>query len=145
VSNTVHPIATQSALEQRGHRFDRLWIFDAVGLARCLNCGRTWRFRSADNQFGAMLSRWLRLLEPAGWTITFDLPITPGLDEVARLTEVEMLLWNGEPCPGPPTRDYPGTIENALYRLIALGVLDSSERDAALAGTIPTRNLVLSS
>lgn len=38
-----------------------------------------------------------------------------------------MLLWNAEPCPGPPTRDYPGAIiENAAYRLIALGFLDAS-------------------
>jgi len=37
-----------------------------------------------------------------------------------------MLLWNAEPCPGPPTRDYPGAIENAAYRLVALGVLDAS-------------------
>jgi hypothetical protein len=141
----MHPIATQAALEQRGHRFDRLWIFEAVGLARCLKCGRTWRFRTSDNHFESMLYRWLKLLEPAGWTITADLPITPGVDEVARLSEVEMLLWNGEPCPGPPTRDYPGTIENALYRLIALGVLDSTEREAALAGVLPARSLCLSS
>jgi hypothetical protein len=108
-------------------------------------CGRTWRFRASDNQFELVCYRWLRLLEPAGWTITADLPITPNLDEVARLSDVEMLLWNGKPCPGPPTLDYPGTIENALYRLIALGVLDSSERDAALARTIPARGLFLSS
>ena len=40
------------------------------------------------------------------------------------MSPIEMLLWNVEPCPGPPTRDYPGTIENAAYRLIALGVPD---------------------
>ena len=62
---------------------------------------------------------WLKLLEPTGWTMTFDLPFEPSLDEVSILSPIEMLLWNAEPCPGPPTRDYPGAIENAAYRLVA--------------------------
>jgi hypothetical protein len=78
---------------------------------------------------------WLKLLAPTGWTMTFDLPFEPSLDEVFRLSQVEMLLWNAEPCPGPPTRDYPGAIENAAYRLVALGVLDPSTAETAMEGS----------
>ena len=64
--------------------------------------------------------------------MTFDLPFEPSLDEVPDLFPIEMLLWNAEPCPDPPTRDYPGAIENAAYRLIALGVLDASSATTAV-------------
>jgi hypothetical protein len=47
-------------------------------------------------------------LEKTGWTMTFDLPFEPGIDEVDSLTPIEMLLWNTEPCPGPPTRGLSG-------------------------------------
>jgi hypothetical protein len=53
---------------------------------------------------------YVKLLEPTGWTMTFDLPFEPSLNEVSCLSLIEMLLWNAEPCPGPPTRDYPGAI-----------------------------------
>jgi hypothetical protein len=46
-----------------------------------------------------------------------------------------MLLWNAEPCPGPPTRDYPGAIENAAYRLVALGVLDAINAKLVMEGS----------
>jgi hypothetical protein len=80
-------------------------------------------------------------LEKTGWTMTFDLPFEPGIDEVDSLTPIEMLLWNTEPCPGPPTRDYPGMIANAAYRLVALGVLDSEHAKTAVEGSIPSLNL----
>jgi hypothetical protein len=70
--------------------------------------------------------------------MTFDLPFEPSLDEVDRLSPIEMLLWNAEPCPGPPTRDYPGAIENAAYRLVALGVLDAASAKAAMEGALPS-------
>ena len=60
-----------------------------------------------------------------------DLPFEPGLDEVSHLSAIEILLWNAELCPGPPTRDYPGAIENAAYRLVALGVLDPTSAKIA--------------
>src|SRR6266481_10029819 len=63
------------------------------------------------------------------------LVIRASLDEVSPLSRIEMLLWNAEPCPSPPTRDYPGAIENAAYRLVALGVLDSSSAKIAMEGT----------
>jgi hypothetical protein len=66
------------------------------------------------------------------------LPFAPGLDEVFPLSPIEMLLWNAEPCPGPPTRDYPGAVENAAYRLVALGVLDASAAKTAVDATPPT-------
>jgi hypothetical protein len=116
---------TQSALEGLGHAFDSHWIFEEVRLRRCRGCGRIWRFRAAGNSFDAISYVWLKLLQPTGWTMTFDLPFEPALDEVSCLSPIEMLLWNAEPCPGPPTRDYPGAIENAAYRLVALGVLDA--------------------
>ena len=80
-------------------------------------------------------------LEKTGWRMTFDLPFEPGIDEVDSLTPIEMLLWNTEPCPGPPTRDYPGMIANAAYRLVALGVLDSELAKTAVEGSIPSLNL----
>jgi hypothetical protein len=126
----------QSTLEGLGHEFDPLRIFEEVRLRRCRGCGRIWRFRTARNSFDAVTYLWLKQLEPTGWTMTFDLPFAPSLDEVSRLSQVEMLLWNTEPCPGPPTRDYPGAIENAAYRLVALGVLDSVSAKAAMEGTL---------
>jgi hypothetical protein len=131
----TYPV-TQSTLEGLGHKFDLRPIFEEVRLRRCRECGRIWRFKAADNSFDSMTYAWLRLLEPTGWTMTFDLPFEPGLDEVSRLSPIEMLLWNAEPCPGPPTRDYPGAIENAAYRLVALGVLDASSAKAAMEGTL---------
>jgi hypothetical protein len=116
----------QSALERLGHDFDPHRIFEQVRLCRCRGSGRIWRFKTAGNSIDTLTYAWLRLVEPTGWTMTFDLPFEPSLDEVDRLSPIEMLLWNAEPCPGPPTRDYPGAIENAAYRLIALGVLDAS-------------------
>ena len=76
--------------------------------------------------------------------MTFDLPFEPSLDEVFPLSPTEMLLWNAEPCLGPPTRDYPGAIENAAYRLIALGFLDASSAKTAMEGILPSlRNLCI--
>jgi hypothetical protein len=126
---------TQSTLERLGHDFDPHRIFEQVHLRRCRGCGRIWRFKTADNSIDSLTYAWLRLLEPTGWTMTFDLPFEPSLDEVDRLSRIEMLLWNAEPCPGPPTRDYPGAIENAAYRLIALGVLDAISAKTAMEAT----------
>jgi hypothetical protein len=138
----VNPTVTQSALERFEHVFDPLKIFERVGLCRCRGCGRIWRFKAANSPIDALAYAWLRLLEPTGWTMTFDLPFEPRLDEVDRLTPIEMLLWNTEPCPGPPTRDYPGAIANAAYRLIALGVLDSERAKIAMEGNILRLNVV---
>lgn len=127
---------TQSALEDLGHAFDPHWVLEEVRLRRCRGCGRIWRFKAADNSFDAVSYLWLKLLEPTGWTMTFDLPFEPSLDQVSSLSPIEILLWNAEPCPGPPTRDYPGAIENAAYRLVALGVLDASSAKTAVEGTL---------
>jgi len=118
-------VISQSTLERLGHNFDPHRVLEDVRLRRCRGCGRIWRFKPAHNSFDAVAYLWLKLLEPTGWTMTFDLPFEPGLDEVSHLSPIEILLWNAEPCPGPPTRDYPGAIENAAYRLVALGVLDA--------------------
>ena len=132
----MNVVAMQSILELLGHNFDPRRIFAEVRLCRCRGCGRIWRFRPAHNSFDAVSFLWLKLLEPTGWTMTIDLPFAPGLDEVSPLSPIEMLLWNAEPCPGPPTRDYPGAIENAAYRLIALGVLDAISAKTAM-GALP--------
>jgi len=136
-------VVTQSTLESVGHKFDPLQIFEHVRLRRCRGCGRIWRFKTAHNSIDALAYAWLRLLEPTGWTMTIDLPFEPGLDEVFRLSPIEMLLWNAEPCPGPPTRDYPGAIENAAYRLVALGVLDSTTAKMAMEGALPSSSVVM--
>ena len=132
----MNVVAMQSKLERLGHNFDPRRIFAEVRLCRCRGCGRIWRFKTADNSIDTLTYAWLRLLEPTGWTMTFDLPFAPALDEVSPLSPIEMLLWNAEPCPGPPTRDYPGAIENAAYRLIALGVLDAISAKTAMEGTL---------
>ena len=129
---------TQSTLERLDHDFDPRQIFDDVRLRRCRGCGRIWRFKPGNNSFDAVANLWLKLLEPTGWTMTLDLPFEPGLDQVSCLSAIEMLLWNAEPCPGPPTRDYPGTIENAAYRLIALGILDANSAKTAMEASIPS-------
>jgi hypothetical protein len=129
---------TQSTLERLGHDFDPRRIFEQVRLCRCRGCGRIWRFKTADNSIDSLTYAWLRLVEPTGWTMTFDLPFEPSLDEVDHLSPIEMLLWNAEPCPGPPTRDYPGALENAAYRLVALGVLDAASAKAAMEGALPS-------
>ena len=137
----VNLTVTQSALERFEHQFDRRLIFEQVRLRRCRGCGRIWRFKAAHSSIDVLGFAWLRLLEPTGWTMTFDLPFEPGVDEVDRLTPIEKLLWNTEPCPGHPTRDYPGVIANAAYRLVALGVLDSESAKIAMEGSIPSHNL----
>jgi hypothetical protein len=131
-------VVTEAALKTLGHDFDSHRVFEEVQLRRCRGCGRIWRFKAANSSIDALAYPWLKLLEPTGWTMTIDLPFEPGLDAVSRLSPIEMLLWNAEPCPGPPTRDYPGTIENAAYRLIALGVLDSDSAKLAIEGNLPT-------
>jgi hypothetical protein len=128
---------TQSTLEGLDHNFDPHRILEDVRPRQCRGCGRIWRFKPAHNSFDAIAFLWLKLLEPTGWTMTFDLLFEPGLDEVSHLSPIEMLLWNAEPCPGPPTRDYPGAIENAAYRLVALGVLDASSAKLAMEETLP--------
>jgi hypothetical protein len=127
----MNPIVTEHALERGAHRFDPLWIYAEVGLRRCTGCGRIWRVPHSRDQFEALKFRWLKLMEPTGWT--FDDPV----DEVYRLEPAEALLWNAEPCPGPPTLEYRGAIDNAVYRLLALGVIDTPSLLAALAGEIP--------
>ena len=131
----MNQAVTQSTLEGLDHKFDPHRILEDVRLRRCRGCGRIWRFKTADNSIDTLTYAWLRLVEPTGWTMTFDLPFAPALDEVFPLSPIEMLLWNAEPCPGPPTRDYPGAIENAAYRLIALGVLDAITAKTALRAT----------
>ena len=126
----------QSTLERLDHNFDLHQIFEDVRLRRCRGCGRIWRFKAAHNAFDAVTYLWLNLLEPTGWTMTFDLPFEPSLDEVSCRSPIEMLLWNAEPCPGSPTRDYPGAIENAAYRLVALRVLDASSAEIAMEGIL---------
>jgi hypothetical protein len=133
-SSPVNVVAMQSILERLGHNFDPHRVFAAVRLCRCRGCGRIWRFKPATNSVDSLTYTWLRLVEPTGWTMTIDLPFAPALDEVFPLSPIEMLLWNAEPCPGPPTRDYPGAIENAAYRLIALGVLDAISAKTAMEG-----------
>ena len=54
-----------------------------------------------------------------------------------------MLLWNAEPCPGPPTRDYPGAVENAVYRLLALGVVNPKDEKLAWQGIVPSSVVTL--
>jgi len=83
---------TQSTLEDLEPKFDLRPIFDDVRLRQCRGCGRIWRFKTAANSFDAVAYLWLKLLEPTGWTMTFDLPFEPSLDEVSRLSEVETLL-----------------------------------------------------
>jgi hypothetical protein len=128
---------TQSTLEGLGHKFDPRPIFEDVRLRQCRGCGRIWRFKAANNSTDSVTYLWLKLLEPTGWTMTFDLPFEPSLDEVLLLSPIEMLLRNSEPCPGPPTRDYPGAIENAAYRLVALGVLDASSAKLVMEEILP--------
>jgi hypothetical protein len=77
---------TQSTLEGLGHRFDPHRIFEEVRLRRCRGCGRVWRFKVAHNSFDAITYVWLKLLEPTGWTMTFDLLFEPSFDEVSSLS-----------------------------------------------------------
>jgi hypothetical protein len=121
------PAVFQAALEELGHKFDRYWVWNHCSLRRCRGCGRVWRFKVSSSQTNALWYRRLGFLEPSGWTITSDLPMEPCIDRVFSLSRAETLLWNHEPCPGVPSRDYPGVIENAIYRLIALGVVHSAE------------------
>ena len=83
---------TQPTLESLGHNFDPRRIFEDVRLRQCRGCGRVWRFKAANNSFDAVTYVWLKLLEPTGWTMTFNLRFEPGLDEVSRLSPIEMLV-----------------------------------------------------
>jgi len=124
------PAASQVTLEHIGHTFDRYRVWNDVALRRCRSCGRVWRFKVSKRQIDTLWNRRLGFLEPTGWTMTSDLPIVPCIDAVFPLSRAETLLWNHEPCPGAPTRDYPGAIENTIYRLLALGVVDCTEAKA---------------
>jgi hypothetical protein len=126
----MNPIVTRSALERAGHLVDPHPVYRYVGLRRCRECGRVWSELASTSYFGALVRRGFELLEPTGWT--FESPI----DDARPLTPIEALLWNVEPCPGPP-RDYPGALDNALYRLLAYGILDVAQQAAALRGELP--------
>jgi hypothetical protein len=89
---------SQSELEHLGHKFDAARIFELVRLRRCRGCGRIWRFKAACNSTDAFLYAWLRLLEPTGWTMTFDLPLEQAVDDVLCLSRTQALLWNGQQC-----------------------------------------------
>jgi hypothetical protein len=92
---------------------------------------RVWRFKPATETVDVLTYASLQLVEPTGWTMTLDLPIEPGLDRVDYFAPLEKLLWNTEPCSGPPTRDYPGVIDNAAYRLIVLMFWIRSARNSS--------------
>jgi hypothetical protein len=131
-------LITKGALIRHEHRIDPHSIFEAVRLLHCVGCGRIWRNVKSDDQYFQLLAGWLDLVEPTGFTSTAEMPDAPNVvDMVAPLSETEMLLWDTEPCPGSPGRDYPGTIENAAYRLMALGVLRPDEFPRAALGVIP--------
>ena len=128
-------VTTASALEKLEHQIDPHPVFARVGLLHCKSCGRVWRFLPSA---GGVENLFERPLEPTGWTSTAEMPDAPRLvDEVQSLSEPEMFLWNKEPCPGPPCRGYPGALENAVYRLMALGELDPVDREIALKGLLP--------
>ncbi len=46
------------------------------------------------------------------------------VDMVQQLSVAEALLWNAEPCTGPPRDERPDVAENAIYRLKALDLVD---------------------
>jgi hypothetical protein len=59
------------------------------------------------------------------------------VDRVEHLSALHQLLWNAEPCPGPPRADEVEDSWNARYRLMALALidLDGAPRIDAAAST----------
>jgi hypothetical protein len=113
------------ALEALGHEFDPHPVVAAVDLARCLRCGRIWQQCKCDNCFDSLKAAWLKLVEPTGWTLTPEKRnYRTHVDRVEHLSSLHQLLWNAEPCPGPPLSDSCEDQGNARYRLIAMSMID---------------------
>jgi hypothetical protein len=108
------------------------------GAACSLQAPRPCLALSLTNPADRLLFDWLRLVEPTGWTSTAEMPNVPvAVDLVQSLCEPEELLWNEELCPGAPCRGYSCVLENAVYRLMVLGVLDPQYRELAMRGFLP--------
>ena len=125
-------VISQSTLERLGHNFDPHRVLEDVRLRRCRGCGRIWRFKPAHNSFDAVAYLWLKLLEPTGWTMTFDLPFEPDLDEVSHLSPIEMLLWKRRALPRPanprlPRRNRKRRVSTNRFRCFGRGQRQSRD------------------
>jgi hypothetical protein len=118
-------LTTIGALEALGHKLVPHPAIAAVGLAWCARCGRIWRARKCRSLFESLQSAWLRLVAPTGWTLTPDKgEFHVRVDRVEHLSALHQLLWNTEPCPGPPLADSCEDEGNARYRLMAMTLID---------------------
>ncbi len=121
----MQPMTTRAALMALGHNFNSHPIFAAIGLAHCNLCCRVWRPPTPADSYEALCFGWLGVVVATGWTYvpgSGDYPYH--VDMVQQLSVAEALLWNAEPCTGPPRDKRPDVAENAIYRLKALDLVD---------------------
>jgi hypothetical protein len=74
---------------------------------------------TACDRFDSFCSEWLDLQG------TYPSREMGSIDFVGRLAPCEALLWNSEPCEGPPQSNQGCPVENTIYRLAAMDLLDS--------------------
>lgn len=92
-------------------------------MAHCVQCWKVWIRPKACDRFDSLCSEWLDLQVPSGWM--YPLREMGSIDFVGRLALCEALLWNSEPCEGLPQSNQVATVENAIYRLTVVDLLDS--------------------
>ena len=119
------PFTTRSALEALGHDLNSYAVLAEVGLSHCKLCGKVWKALRSENDFESFTVEWLGIVIPSGWTFANEEgELTFRLDVVQQLSIAEALLWCAEPCTGRPRDDHPGLLENSIYRLKALDLVD---------------------
>jgi hypothetical protein len=118
------PNTTRAALQAMRHDLDSYPVLAELGLAHCKVCGKVWKNLGSESAFESFTLEWLGIVTPTGWTFANEGELTFRLDIVQQLSVAESLVWCAEPCTGRPRDNDPGLLENSVYRLKALDLVD---------------------
>ena len=123
--NCSQPMTSRAALQALGHDLNSFAVLAELRLAHCTLCGRLWAPPHSEDAFDSFRLDWLGIVVPSGWTfVTNAGHFSSAIDSVQKLSPPEALLWCTEPCTGAPNDGHPGVMENAIYRLKALDLVD---------------------
>ena len=123
--NYAQPMTSRAALQALGHDLNSFAVLTELRLAHCRLCGRLWTPPRSEDAFESFRFDWLGIVVPSGWTFMDKAGrFSHAMDSVQTLSQPEALLWCTEPCTGAPKDAHPGVLENAIYRLKALDLVD---------------------
>jgi hypothetical protein len=106
------------------HDLNSYPVMAGLQLAHCKLCGKVWRTPHSRDDFESFSFEWLGVVVPSGWTFANEAAVGFQLDCIQELSIAEALLWCAEPCTGEPRDKHPGLLENSIYRLMALDLVD---------------------